>query len=77
MLVKTFLLTLLLSFAAIGGCAPSGQPASTPAQTAPAGSPVVAQQYTCPMHPEVVTNAPGKCPKCGMELVPKKTEGGK
>jgi hypothetical protein len=28
--------------------------------------------YTCPMHPEVVTSMPGKCPKCGMTLVPKK-----
>ena len=24
--------------------------------------------YTCPMHPEVKENAPGKCPKCGMNL---------
>ncbi|MFC6997053.1 heavy metal-binding domain-containing protein [Rufibacter roseus] len=24
--------------------------------------------YTCPMHPEVVSNEPGKCPKCGMFL---------
>jgi hypothetical protein len=28
--------------------------------------------YTCPMHPEVVSKTPGKCPKCGMALVPKK-----
>jgi cation transport ATPase len=28
------------------------------------------QQYTCPMHPEVVKDAPGQCPKCGMNLVP-------
>jgi P-type Cu2+ transporter len=28
------------------------------------------QQYTCPMHPEVIKDAPGKCPKCGMNLVP-------
>ena len=27
-------------------------------------------QYTCPMHPEIVQDAPGNCPKCGMALVP-------
>ncbi len=27
-------------------------------------------QYTCPMHPEIVRDAPGSCPKCGMSLVP-------
>lgn len=27
--------------------------------------------YACPMHPEVQQHKPGKCPKCGMELVPK------
>lgn len=30
------------------------------------------QQYTCPMHPDVIRDAPGKCPKCGMDLVPVK-----
>jgi len=28
----------------------------------------VATKYTCEMHPEVVRNKPGKCPKCGMTL---------
>lgn len=27
-------------------------------------------QYTCPMHPEVVQEGPGSCPKCGMALEP-------
>lgn len=27
-------------------------------------------RYTCSMHPEVVRDAPGNCPKCGMTLVP-------
>jgi len=27
--------------------------------------------YTCPMHPEIHSLKPGKCPKCGMELVKK------
>lgn len=28
--------------------------------------------YTCPMHPEVTSDKPGTCPKCGMALVEKK-----
>lgn len=28
------------------------------------------QKYTCVMHPEVIADAPGECPKCGMRLVP-------
>ena len=28
------------------------------------------QKYTCPMHPDVITDHPGNCPKCGMKLVP-------
>lgn len=27
-------------------------------------------QYTCPMHPEIVRDAPGACPLCGMALEP-------
>lgn len=29
-----------------------------------------ALQFTCPMHPEVITDEPGACPICGMDLVP-------
>ncbi|HYL90648.1 MAG TPA: heavy metal translocating P-type ATPase [Burkholderiales bacterium] len=39
--------------------------AHKPAMPAPKGA-----QYTCPMHPEIVQNGPGSCPKCGMPLVP-------
>ena len=28
--------------------------------------------YTCSMHPEVISDKPGKSPKCGMELIEKK-----
>lgn len=44
-----------------GTAAPSVSPSSQKAQTL----------YTCPMHPEVQSATPGKCPKCGMTLVKK------
>lgn len=28
-------------------------------------------EYTCPMHPEIVRDAPGNCPICGMALEPR------
>jgi len=29
----------------------------------------MADTYTCPMHPQIVRDGPGKCPICGMNLV--------
>jgi Cu2+-exporting ATPase len=29
-------------------------------------------KFTCPMHPEIIQDAPGTCPLCGMTLVPVK-----
>jgi len=31
---------------------------------------VAGAQYTCPMHPEIIHDEPGACPKCGMALEP-------
>ena len=46
----------------------TGVSAPAPAKATPA-----ATVYTCPMHPEVKSDKPGKCPKCGMTLELKKT----
>lgn len=41
------------------------------ATAAPQQQPVpVGTKYTCPMDPEIVTDAPGSCPICGMALEP-------
>jgi Cu(I)/Ag(I) efflux system membrane fusion protein len=33
-----------------------------------------AVEYTCPMHPEIISNVPGTCPICGMDLVLKEDD---
>jgi Cu+-exporting ATPase len=38
------------------------KPKTTPVKTS------IQNEYTCPMHPEVVQDHPGSCPKCGMAL---------
>lgn len=41
-------------------------------ENAPSVSPIESGEirYTCPMHPEVIQDKPGSCPKCGMALEP-------
>jgi hypothetical protein len=59
---------------------PATQPGENAALSAPRFTPTTgpatspATKYTCAMHPEVVSDQPGKCPKCGMKLVPKKLQ---
>src|SRR5262245_60175742 len=43
------------------------KPESRAAQPAPPP----ANEYTCPMHPQIVRDAPGNCPICGMALEPR------
>jgi len=45
---------------------------TTDTATQSPGSSAKAKVYTCEMHPDVVSDKPGKCPKCGMNLVEKK-----
>jgi RND family efflux transporter MFP subunit len=55
--------------------APPTIPAQPKTETPSATKPKAKQLYTCPMHPDVISETPGKCPKCEMDLLPK-TEGG-
>ena len=45
-------------------------PAQYLAPRAVAPPPLAGASYTCPMHPEIVRDAPGPCPLCGMALEP-------
>ncbi len=42
-----------------------------PAPLPPAKTAAGTVEYTCPMHPEIVRDAPGSCPICGMALEPR------
>jgi len=61
-LTSFVVLTLTVVALSVTGCRKS-----EPAQTSGAKT----KQYTCSMHSDVVKEAPGKCPKCGMALVEK------
>lgn len=51
-----------------GDAHPAGHHPADPA-AAPGAVTEDAVVYTCPMHPDVVSDQPGKCPRCGMNLV--------
>ena len=52
---------LMLSAATLFASNQQTKPSNAKTQSA-------SEQYTCPMHKDVVSNKPGKCSKCGMKL---------
>ena len=66
--IITIVLAVLVSgylLVSVQGCKREGTPSKAPAAK---------EVYSCPMHPEVTSDKPGKCPKCGMNLVKKAAE---
>lgn len=61
--VLPVVIVALAAIVVVGRPTPGPEPAR--AQTAPA----LKTLYTCGMHPEVISDTPGNCPKCGMKLV--------
>lgn len=58
----------------------SGTAASTEGRTESTGhdhSEAGPTKWTCSMHPQIMKDKPGKCPLCGMELIPLKMGGAK
>jgi hypothetical protein len=63
------IITLLGLFTLLTACGAPGNPK----KIAPAEGKnhKIVKHYTCTMHPDVITDKPGICPKCGMDLVEK------
>ena len=60
----------MLAFSLLAGCRGKAHGPTAGAATEPMAT-STATQYTCAMHPQIVRDGPGKCPICGMDLVPK------
>jgi cytochrome oxidase Cu insertion factor (SCO1/SenC/PrrC family) len=74
----TFCTLLALAFVILSGVDAGAQSipsAAVPRQFATTTNKTV-RSYVCPMHPDVKSNKPGKCPKCKMDLRLAKAETG-
>ena len=58
-------LSMLLMMKSMGGMQGTQQNAQQAGAVAASGT-----QYTCSMHPDARADQPGRCPRCGMALVP-------
>jgi hypothetical protein len=60
----------VLMLAVCGTLHPSGRQLTTPPQTvSPQGISQTDEAFMCPMHPDVISDVPGECPRCRMKLV--------
>jgi len=64
-----FLLFLALSFSLVFISCNNSTPAGSAVEVKSSGN----EHYSCPMHPEVESDKPGDCSKCGMPLEKKET----
>ena len=67
---KTMLMAIAVLFSAVSVFAAPANHGKMNTDTANKAKPAKVQ-YTCTMHSEVISDKPGKCPKCGMTLVKK------
>lgn len=59
---------LVVVFSALTLAACGEMPASRPEASARQSNQAMAQKYICAMHPHIVSERPGQCPICGMDL---------
>lgn len=74
---KTIIASVLLAATVFAACnsgstSESNKDTTATTSTTDTSTMMAATKYTCTMHPEVMSDTPGKCPKCEMDLVPVK-----
>ncbi len=74
--LPVWLLVAVLAFLAGRGLGARGEEAEAQAAGAAAAPGAEATIWTCSMHPQIRMNEPGKCPICGMDLIPATSAGG-
>ena len=75
--VATAVATAIITYGGMRlmGYNPSHPPATMAEMAGDGGKTVQRQLWTCGMHPWIVTEEPGLCPICAMDLVPKRADG--
>ncbi|MHB9028059.1 MAG: efflux RND transporter periplasmic adaptor subunit [Candidatus Latescibacterota bacterium] len=73
--MPVFLLAAFIVGFGIRGIGRGPAPVTTPVPADTAGQAEV-QEWTCSMHPQIRQPKPGKCPLCGMDLIPVVSEQG-
>jgi Cu+-exporting ATPase len=70
-ILKSAAVFSLVLFLSCKGNQNSSQNSQADSTAAAADTTRTSTVYTCPMHPEIVSDKPGTCPTCGMALEPK------
>ncbi len=69
--IAALMLFAVLIFTACSGASSSSTTKDTSVASTDSSKTMMASvKYTCKMHPEVISDTPGHCPKCGMEMIP-------
>jgi hypothetical protein len=65
--IMVIMVIMVIGSGLLNSCSNQPGQSEKTTQTATTGK----ELYVCPMHPEETSDKPGKCPKCGMDLVKK------
>lgn len=72
--MKKFIIILIVTTASLSTFQPADAQSDKSSRTKDNTNSIKLVQYVCPMHPDITSDKPGKCSKCGMNLTLSKKE---